>query len=221
MATARTAKTGRKKAATKASRTKKATTKRKAPATKAKAKATTAKAKTAAKSTAKKAATKKPARKAAPEKPKTPPIEILARKIVKAAQDSEAFPIEELYAEDAISYEAGSSDPAVGHEGLRQKLASWEEMLGEATSQWRPKNIFAKSDTICIEWDAVIKTESGDEIRFAEVAIHEIRDNMIASERYYYDRGVLAALAPAAAESMPSAAILDEPTGTQPDPTDL
>ena len=207
MAAARTAKTSRKKAA-KSTRAKKTTTKRKA---------------SAAKATTKRAFAKKVVKKKAAPKPKTPAIETLARKIVKAAQDASAFSIEALYDEAARSFESGDSEPVVGHEGLRQKLAHWEEMLGEATTQWTPRNVFTKRNTICIEWDVVIKTESGNEVRFPEIAIHEVKGGKIAEERYYYDRAVLDALAPASStiKSMPSAAILDEPTGTQPDPSDL
>ena len=211
MAASRSSKTSTKrtpsrKKAAKATRSKKAASKRKAPA-------------------AKKAATKKTVRKkaAATAKPKVPTIETLARKIVKAGQDPEALSIEALYCEDVRSFESGDVEPVVGHEGLRQKFAAWEELLAGATLHFTPRNIFTKRNSICIEWDGVIKTAAGEEVRMNEVAIHEIRGGKIAEERYYYDRAALAALAPerSPAESMPSAAILDEPTGSPPDPLDL
>ena len=206
-------------------------------ATKARAKATkkttrkrAATKKTAAKKTARKAS---PARKATKSsaKRKTITPEALARKIVKAASAAPAeFPLEELYAEDCRSFEPGQAEPAVGHEGLRQKLAGFEEMVADVEFEWNTRNVFIKRNVICIEWEVQIRTEDGAKHPFNEVAVHEIKGGKIVEERYYYDAAAFAAIMGAQdpepqtepeLDPPPSTAFLEEASGPQPDPIDL
>ena len=173
---------------------------------------------------AKAKAVKKAPRKKAAARAKALTPEALARKIVKGAQDPSKLVIEELYAEECRSWEPGGTQPAVGHDGIRTKLAFWEGFQDSARAVWEAKNVFVRRNTVCIEWEAQLFTRDGREIRFSEVAIHQLKGGKIADERYYYDR---AALAPPAAEPRAPEPQLappppaPEPTGPEPDPLDL
>ncbi len=169
---------------------------------------------------------KRPARKKAAARPRALTPEALARKIVKGAQDPSKLVIEELYADACRSWEPGSADPAVGHEGIRAKLAFWEQFQDSTRAVWQAKSVFVRRNAICIEWEALLFARDGREIRFPEVAIHQIRGGKIVDERYYYDSALLApppaepvAPQPRATRTAPVPA--PDPTGPEPDPLDL
>ena len=175
----------RKKSTKKAARkkaTKKATV-RKAPAKKATKKSVTKKAvkKTAV---AAKPAAKKPAPKRLPT-PRKSPAELAAERIIKITVESpENLPLEELYHPECISHEP-MGEPAVGHAGLREKLAYWHEVT--KGSRFKPRNVFVSGNTVCIEWDSEVDMRDGRTIQLQEIAIHEIQGSKIIAERYYYD----------------------------------
>ena len=169
---------------------------------------------------------KSPARKKAAARPRALTPEALARRIVKGAQDPSKLVIEELYADGCCSWEPGSADPAVGHEGIRAKLASWEQFQDSARAVWQAKSVFVRRNAICIEWEAQIFARDGREIRLPEVAIHQIKGGKIVDERYYYDSAVLAPPAAGPVAPQPRSARTPplpapEPTGPEPDPLDL
>ena len=136
-------------------------------------------------------ATKKAPSKAAAPKPASAgsAAEALARKIVRATQNTALFDIRELYAPDATSREA-TGDVATGYAGLEAKMKQWESMQMGTT--WRPRNVFVKGDTICIEWDATVKLRDGRTVSLPEVAVHQVKNGKIATERYYYNPTALA-----------------------------
>jgi ketosteroid isomerase-like protein len=115
----------------------------------------------------------------------------LARKIVKATEDASHMDWSELYAPGATSREA-SGDPVVGHEGLQAKLDQWNTIQDSTRSRWTPRAITLGNDTICIEWDAKIQMRDGRVVDFPEVAVHQVQDGRIVSERYYYNPMALA-----------------------------
>jgi ketosteroid isomerase-like protein len=180
------------------------------------------------KTTGKKGTAKKPSRSKASEKPtarkvqtrrgatsasrkpaaarKTPSIEAVARKIVRATTNPAQLKLEDLYADSCTSYEAGSTEPAVGLAGLAEKLAWWESITEDQT--WKPRNVWTKGNTIAIQWDAEVKFRDGRTIQFDEVAVHEVRGGKIVAERFYYDPRPFAppeqeAAAPPQAEAAP------------------
>jgi ketosteroid isomerase-like protein len=125
-------------------------------------------------------------------KPKPPAgtgLAALARKIVRATQDPALFDLRDLYAEGIVSREAtGAVD--TGFAGLEAKTARWESM--QERTEWKPRKIFNDANCICIEWDATVHLRDGRVVPFAEVAVHEVRDGKIVSERYYYNPMALA-----------------------------
>ena len=142
----------------------------------------------------KSAAKKAPARKkAAP-----PGLESLARKIVRMSQGASfgAAEIRELYNPDAVSVEANGGT-ARGYAELEQKMKGWEQMTASMTS--KPRNVWTGKNTICIEWDSTVGFRDGRTAQLHEVAMHEIKNGKIQSERYYYDPSALAPPAAAAA----------------------
>ncbi len=147
--------------------------------------------KAAPKKSPRKAAKKAPGKAAAP-KPASAgasALEALARKIVRATQNTALFDIRQLYAENATSREA-TGDVATGYAGLEAKMKQWETMQMGTT--WRPRNVFVLGDTICIEWDATVKLRDGRTVSLPEVAVHEVKNGKIANERYYYNPMALA-----------------------------
>ncbi len=112
-----------------------------------------------------------------------------ARKIVRAAQNPSLFDLRDLYAEGVVSREA-TGDVATGIAGLEAKNARWESM--QERSEWKPRKVFADASTICIEWDATVHLRDGRVVPLAEVAVHEVRDGKIVSERFYYNPVVFA-----------------------------
>jgi len=126
------------------------------------------------------------------EKPKAAAgsaLAAFARKIVRAAQDPALFELRDLYAEGVVSREA-SGDVATGIAGLEAKNARWESM--QERSEWKPRKVFTDANTICIEWDATVHLRDGRVVPLAEVAVHEVRDGKIVSERFYYNPLALA-----------------------------
>jgi ketosteroid isomerase-like protein len=113
----------------------------------------------------------------------------LARRIVRATQDPGLLEFADLYAPDAVSHEA-SGAIARGLAELEEKLARWESM--QEYAEWKPRKVLADGDTICIEWDATVRMRDGRVVPFAEVAVHEVRDGKIVSERFYYNPLALA-----------------------------
>ena len=175
------------------------------------------------KSAPKKEAARAAKRGAAKPARKTPTVDAVARRIVRATVDPSKFNLAELYAEDCSSTEPGA--PAfVGLEALQGKMAMWEQMQEGTT--WRARNVFIKGNTIGIEWEADVKLRGGPTVRFEEVAIHEVKGGKIVSERYYYDR---AQIAPPAEEPPPPVEPEEpdepeqppEPEFPPPDPLDL
>jgi ketosteroid isomerase-like protein len=147
---------------------------------------------------ARKAAAKRAPRKAPKQGPKKAAarkpaagsdLEALARRIVRATQNTALFDLRQLYAEGATSREA-TGDVATGYAGLEAKMKQWESMQTGTT--WRPRNVFVKGDTICIEWDATVKLRDGRTVSLPEVAVHEVKNGKIATERYYYNPLALA-----------------------------
>jgi ketosteroid isomerase-like protein len=129
---------------------------------------------------------KRPARKTPAAKPTSlgSAVEALARRIVRATQNTSLFDLRQLYAPNATSREA-TGDLATGYAGLEAKMKQWESMQTGTT--WRPRNVFVKGDTICIEWDATVQLRDGRTVSLPEVAVHEVKDGRIAAERYYYN----------------------------------
>lgn len=159
---------------------------------------------------AKKAARRAPARKKSPAKKKAPAakapapagLESLARKIVRLTQGPSFGPAEirELYNPDATSVEANGGT-AQGYGGLEDKMKGWEQMAASMTS--KPRNVWTGRNTVCIEWDATVNMRDGRTVQLREVAVHEIKNGKIQSERYYYNPMDLAP--PAGDGGMPSA----------------
>lgn len=153
---------------------------------------------------AKKAARRAPARRKsaakkapAPKKAAPPGLEGLARKIVRMSQASSFGPAEirELYNPDAVSVE-GNGGTARGYAELEQKMKGWEQMTASMVS--KPRNVWTGKNTICIEWDSTVSFRDGRTAQLREVAVHEIKNGKIQSERYYYDPSALAPPAAAA-----------------------
>jgi ketosteroid isomerase-like protein len=115
-------------------------------------------------------------------------LDALARKIVKATNDPN-YPFAEFYAADVVSREA-TGEVFRGLAGLEQKGRNWESMQMGTT--WKARNVFVKGNTICIEWDARVTLRDGRTVDMPEVALHEVRDGKIVSERYYYNPLLLA-----------------------------
>jgi ketosteroid isomerase-like protein len=146
--------------------------------------------KASAKRAPRKAAKQASRKAAAPKKPAAgADLEALARRIVRATQNTALFDLRQLYAEGATSREA-TGDVATGYAGLEAKMKRWESMQMGTT--WRPRNVFVKGDTICIEWDATVKLRDGRTVSLPEVAVHEVKNGKIATERYYYNPLALA-----------------------------
>lgn len=131
-----------------------------------------------------------PARKPAARAAKPPSsLAALARKLVEATLDGAKFSIPEIYSADAVSVE-GNGNISRGHRGLAEKLALWNQM--QEGTVWRARRIALGDDLIVIEWDADITLRGGRVVPMSEVAVHEIEDGKIVSERFYYDPAALA-----------------------------
>lgn len=178
--------------------------------------------------TARKKAARKPAAKpaAAPRTPRTKPAaakpparparsesqaEQVAQRLVKLTQSNGPYDLEALYSENCISREA-SGEPTHGREALEAKFRGFDAMV--KSQRWRPLNVFVKGDTICIEWRGELQLADGRRLVLEEIAIHELEDGKIASERFYYDPSLLAP--PAARGSGNPAGRKREPVGGPP-----
>jgi ketosteroid isomerase-like protein len=160
---------------------------------------------------AKKVARRAPAKKKAAAKQKAPAqkkaaapgLEGLARRIVRISQGPSfgAAEIRELYNPDATSVEANGGT-AQGYAGLEQKMKGWEQMTSGMVS--KPRNVWTGRNTVCIEWDSTVTMRDGRTVQLHEVAVHEIKNGKIQSERYYYNPAALAP--PAAGGGMPPGA---------------
>jgi len=139
--------------------------------------------------TAARGAARASARTASPRAAAGSALLALARKIVRATQEPARFDLRDLYAEGAVSREA-SGDVATGFAELEAKLARWDSM--QERTEWTPRKVLADGDSICIEWDATVWTRDGRVVPLAEVAVHDIRDGKIVSERFYYNPRVFA-----------------------------
>ncbi|MEE9279781.1 MAG: SnoaL-like domain-containing protein [Myxococcota bacterium] len=127
---------------------------------------------------------------AASAQQKASPAELLARKIVRFANQPEKLDLEEIYAADCVSREP--QGPAVsGIEGVRGKGEQWASMV--ESQNWTARTTFVKGNRICIEWHAELRLRDGRELELEEVAVHEVKGGKIVAERYYYDPSVLAA----------------------------
>ncbi len=139
------------------------------------------------------AAASVPARKPAASVAKQPsPLAALAQKLVEATLDESKFSIPALYSADTVSVE-GNGNIVRGHDGLAQKLAMWNQM--QEGTKWRARNVALGKNLIVIEWDADVTLRGGRVTSLCEVAVHEIEDGKIVSERYYYDPSALAPIA--------------------------
>lgn len=150
----------------------------------------------------KKAAARAPARKGSPakkakkkspaaKKAAAPTLEDLARKIVRLTQVPQFGPsqIRELYNPDATSVEA-SGQTARGYAGLDEKMRGWDQMQTSTVS--KPRNVWTGPNTVCIEWDLAVNMRDGRKVNLREIAVHEIKDGKIQTERYYYNPTALA-----------------------------
>jgi ketosteroid isomerase-like protein len=153
----------------------------------------------------KKSARRAPARKksAAKKKAAAPTLEGFARKIVRMSTGPSfgAAEIRELYNPDAVSVEA-SGATAQGYAGLEGKMKGWEQMTSAMVS--KPRNVWTGRNTVCIEWDSTVTMRDGRTVSLHEVAIHEVKNGKIQSERYYYDPAALAP--PSSGGGMPPSA---------------
>jgi ketosteroid isomerase-like protein len=140
---------------------------------------------------AKKAAKRAPAKKKAAAKPAGSGLEALAKKIVRMSTASNFGPeeVRELYNPDAVSVEA-SGQTATGYAALDAKMKGWSEMTSAMVS--KPRNVWCGKNTICIEWDSTVTMRDGRTVPMHEVAVHEIKNGKIQSERYYYNPASLA-----------------------------
>jgi len=153
-----------------------------------------------AKKVARRAPVKKsPAKKAAA----APGLEGLARKIVRMSQGPTfgADEIRALYNPDCTSIEASGAE-AQGYAGLESKMKGWEQMTSAMVS--KPRNVWTGRNTICIEWDSTVSMRDGRTVQLHEVAVHEIKNGKIQTERYYYNPMALAP--PGAAGGAPPSA---------------
>jgi ketosteroid isomerase-like protein len=140
-----------------------------------------------------KSARRAPARKkkAAPKKAAGSSLEALAKKIVRMSQGSTFGPdeIRALYNPDASSTEANGGT-STGYAGLEEKMKGWSQMAAAMVSKAR--NVWTRGNTICIEWDSTVTMHDGRTVRLNEIAVHEIKNGKIQSERYYYNPAALA-----------------------------
>ncbi len=155
---------------------------------------------------AKRVARRAPAKKkvAAKAQAVAPPgLEGLARKIVRLTQlpSFGKAEVAELYNPDCSSTE-GTGQTVHGYAGLEEKLKGWEQM--QTGTSFKPKNVWTGRNTVCIEWDGTVNLRDGRIVHLREVAVHEIKNGRIQSERYYYNPMDLAP--PGAGAGMPPGA---------------
>jgi ketosteroid isomerase-like protein len=145
---------------------------------------------------AKQRAARRPAKKSGrkkvgAKKPAASGLAALARQIVRLTEapsfdEERAFA---LYATDCVSEES-TGTVARGHAGLTEKNAGWRQM--QTGSRWKATQVWLGPKSICIEWEGVVDLRDGRTVTLQEVAVHEVRNGKIQSERYYYNPMVLA-----------------------------
>ncbi len=128
-----------------------------------------------------------------PSPTEMPEAERVARKIVRATNDLEHVDLSELYAKNCISVESSLGEEASIHglPALEEKLEAW--LAKVETAHWTPVHVFVNGNAICIEWQAELKMRDGRAIDFEEIAIHEVENGKIVSERFFYDPSALSA----------------------------
>ena len=143
------------------------------------------------KATRRPAPKKKSAKKSAPKKAAASGLAALAQKIVRMSQVPHFGPAEirELYNADCVSVE-GSGNTAMGYAGLEAKMKGWHQLTAGMLSKAR--NVWIGGNTICIEWDSTVTMRDGRTVKLLEIAVHEIKNGKISSERYYYNPAALA-----------------------------
>jgi ketosteroid isomerase-like protein len=154
----------------------------------------------------KKSGARKPAKVAKPKAAAAPAIEAMAQKIVRTMTHTPPgkIPFRELYAENATSQECGPMPPAIGLAAIEAKAAGYESQVRE--QKWTAKNVWARGNTVAIEWVGKVMFKNGNALDLKEVAVHDVRDGKIVAERYYYDPSAFAAAAGGGASaSAPSA----------------
>jgi ketosteroid isomerase-like protein len=143
----------------------------------------------------KKSGAGQPAKAAKPKAAAAPAIEAMAQKIVRTMTQTAPgkIPFRELYAENATSQECGPMPPAVGLAAIQAKAAGYESQVREQS--WKAKNVWAKGQSVAIEWVGKIVFKNGNALDLKEIAVHDVRDGKIVAERYYYDPSAFAAAA--------------------------
>jgi hypothetical protein len=81
-----------------------------------------------------------------------------------------------FYTEDAVSVEPAGGT-LTGLQALRSKLAGW--LAGLRSSNWKARHVFVSKNAVCIEWEADLVMKDGRQIKFSEVAVHELRGEKI------------------------------------------
>ena len=136
-------------------------------------------------------------RKAAPE----PSAEQrLADKIVRMTEAPETMIISELYSPECSSQEPGD-EPQQGLSAIEEKFRRFEEAI--RSQRWTARNVCISNAVICIEWQAELEMIDARQVKFAEVAVHEVSNGKIIAERFYYDPNVLAPAIDQQAEPQP------------------
>lgn len=152
---------------------------------------------------ARKGSKKVGARKKGPRAPshRPTPTEELAKRIVAAMDDEFNLDLGKFYTEDIVSEEPAGGT-VTGLQSLRSKLAGWLAGLRGAT--WKARHVFVSGKTIAIEWEADITFKDGRNMKFVEIALHEVRGDKICAERFYYDPRALMPPAQAAPPQRPA-----------------
>jgi len=112
-------------------------------------------------------------------------VRAFARRIIDVTRANDDAATLALYASDVESTEQGQPTTR-GIDSIRQKFAGWRSMVTDA--RFEPRRVCVDGNTIVIEWvGEVTLAASGKRAQLHEVAIHEIRDDKIAREAYFYD----------------------------------
>lgn len=161
------------------------------PGRRTKAAAKPAKRQTAARAKARPAA---PAKRTAAKRPaatgRSDAMRALAQRIIDVTLADADEAILDLYSEDVESSEAGQP-PMVGRDALRAKFAGWRSMVTD--SSFEPRRVLVDGNVIMIEWVGRVTLQaSGRRAELHEVAVHEIRDDKIVREAFFYNPAVLA-----------------------------
>jgi len=116
-------------------------------------------------------------------------LRALAQRIVDVTVANDEAGMFALYDAQVESQEA-NNPPSVGVDALREKFASFAQMITDGV--FLPRSIAADGRTIIIEWDGrMTLAASGRIVELREVAVHEIENGKIVRERFFYDPAVL------------------------------